>query len=86
MMRMRWADRNRDRIDDMDSKRRIIFTVAGKALDFWVDIMVTYLANWAYSSDRNPIIRRILYDRISHDGRVICPWKKDGQAPAGVVE
>ncbi len=78
-----WAERNRDRIEELNSRRKVIFTETGKALDFWVDTMVTYLANWAYASDHNPIIRRILYDehdRIMTAG-LFVPGRKTVRLP-----
>ncbi len=49
----------------IESKRRVIHKDIDKALNFWVDSMVTYLANWAFASDKNPTIRRIIYE--AHD-------------------
>ena len=81
-------ERNRERIDLISSRRRQIYTEESKALDFWVDSFVTYLANWAFASDKNPVIRRIIYevhDRMEAD-QLFVPGKKFMKSPSDWAE
>jgi len=77
-----WDDRNSARIAAFP-RRKQKFTIENQAIQFWVDTLVKYLAEYSFASDRQPILRRMIYD--FHDrmevNRLFMPGKKTMRAP-----